>query len=208
MSFFFSSRLRRLLGWLALLLWPTYILLSEPIGYALFLLSAILLHETGHIFAFLVLGEPLPSLVGRRLGLLLTPRRPFLSYGREIFICAAGPLFNLLAAAALIPALRGGHATDAHFCFFTFHLFTALFNLLPIEGFDGGRILFAVLSLAFPQALAEKTSVAFSLLFTLVFYFTGIYLCFLARASIQPLAFSLLLLAGEGKRHAPLFTHS
>lgn len=207
MKIFSSPLARRLLGILAVLLWPAYILLTEPTGYALFLLSAILLHETGHIFAFLVLGEPLPTLAGRRLGLLLTPRRPLLSYGREIFICVAGPLFNLLAACALIPALRTGQATDAHFCFFAFHLFTAIFNLLPIDGFDGGRILFAGLSLAFSPVLAQKASSFFSLLFALAFYFAGIYLCFLAGVSVQALAFSFLLLAGEAKRHAPLFTH-
>lgn len=201
-------RARRALALLAPLIWVAYILIAEPIGYALLLLSAILLHETGHLFAFLVLGEPIPALGGRRLGLLLTPKRPICSYGREIFICATGPLFNLLAACTLVPALRTGRAADAHFCFFTFHLLTAFFNLLPIDGFDGGRILLSVLSLLFPLAAAQRIADALSLLSVLLFYFSGIYLCFLAGASVQPLAFSVLLLGEEAKRRAPLFTHS
>lgn len=198
---------RRLFSYLPILLWLCYVLLSEPLGYALFLLSAILLHETGHIFAFLVLGEPLPLLGGRGLGLLLTPKRQLLSYGREIFICVAGPFFNLLAAAALLPALQSEGATEAHFCFFTFHIFTAFFNLLPIRDFDGGRILYAALSLLFPPSFALRASDALSLLFVLAFYFSGIFLCFVTGASLEILAFSFLLLWGEAKRHAPLFAH-
>lgn len=199
---------RRLFSYLPILLWLGYVLLSEPLGYALFLLSAILLHETGHIFAFLVLGEPLPILGGRGLGLLLTPKRQLLSYGREIFVCAAGPFFNLLAAASLLPALQSGGAREAHFCFFAFHIFTAFFNLLPIRGFDGGRILYAALALHFSPSFALRASDAFSLIFVLLFYFLGIYLCFEAEASFEILAFSFLLFGGEAKRHAPLFTHS
>lgn len=196
---------RRLLPLIPVFLWLGYIFIAEPLGYALFLLATVALHESGHIFAFSVLGLPLPHFRGRRLGLLLTPKNTLLSYPQEVFVCAAGPLFNLLAAAALIPALRTGRANDAHFCFFCFNLLTAALNLLPIRGFDGGRILAALLSSLFGATVAEKISGAVSLVFVLLFYFAGLFLFFVAGVGLQTFFFALLLLAAEWRVRPTLF---
>ena len=196
---------RRLFAALPLLFWLAYILVGEPLGYALFLLATVALHEAGHIFAFLVLREPMPHLRGRGLGLLLMPQSELRSYPRELAVAAAGPLFNLLAAAALLPALRASGATEAHFCFFCFNLMTAALNLLPIRGFDGGRVLFSLLALCTDDALGTKISDTVSLICVLFFYFTGLFLFFFAGASLQILLFSLLLLIGECRRRPWLF---
>lgn len=189
----------RLLSLLWLPVWLCVIFFSNPTGYAMLLLSAILLHEGGHLLAFLLLREPLPRLGGRMEGLLLTPRAP-LSYGREILVCAAGPLCNLLYCLCLVPALRTGHAHAATFCAFCLHLLTAFSNLLPIHGFDGARILEASLSLLprvrAPGRIADLVSLGCAALL----YFAALYLSLCAGGSLQLPALALFLLVGEFDR--------
>ena len=147
------------------------LLATEPTGYALFLLAAVTLHETGHLAAFLLCGERLPTFRGRGFGFLMTPQGGLLSYKKELAIAAAGPLFNLAACLCLLPALRAGQAQEATFCFFAINLLTAGFNLLPIGGFDGGRILSALLMLLLPPRAGEAISGGISLSCSLLFYF-------------------------------------
>ena len=189
--------------WVACLALP--FLLREELGYLLFLFAAALLHETGHLFAFLVCGERLPAFSARAFGFLMTPRGPSLSYGRELFIAAAGPLFNLLAALSLIPALRAGHSPDASFCFFALNLLTAALNLLPIAGFDGGRVLRCGLFLLFSPRVAEGIADAASALFVTLFYFFALFLFAVAGGGSLSLLLSLFLVIGELRRRPSLF---
>ncbi len=181
------------------------VLALEPWGYALFLLAATALHETGHLFAFVASGECLPDFTGRRFGLLLTPQGGALSYKKELLIAAAGPAFNLFACLALIPALRTGQAQEANFCFFALNLLTAAFNLLPIAGFDGGRVLSAALHLFLSPRAADQMTGGVSVFFAVVFYFFALFLTTCAGGSAYPLALALFLLWGEAGRHPSLF---
>lgn len=200
--------LRRALARALPYLWPValvgFILLSEPPAYALFLLAAIALHETGHLFAFLACGEPMPQLAGRQFGLLLTPLGGTLTYKKELIICASGPLLNLAACIALIPALRR-EASEASFCFFALNLFTALFNLLPISGFDGGRMLSAALSLTCPARVARAVCAAISIAGTLFFYFFALFFSFVAGGGVYPFLLAAFLLWSEGARYPTLW---
>lgn len=179
--------------------------LREPTGYALFLVSALLLHEAGHCFAFFLLGEPPPALSGRLGGLLLSPRGGALSYGRELIVALAGPLFNLLAAAALIPAIRGGAGKEASFCFFAINLLSALFNLLPLAGFDGGRVLFCLFAMLLSPRVARVLSEVISGIFLLLFYFCSLFLFLFSDGFGYSFPLSLLLLLCEGRRTGILF---
>lgn len=182
-----------------------FLLAFEPTGYALFLLAAITLHETGHLSAFLLCGERLPSFRGRGFGFLMTPQGKLLSYKKELAIAAAGPLFNLAACLCLLPALRAGRAQDATFCFFALNFLTAAFNLLPIRGFDGGRILSATLLLFLSPRICEAVTGAISLSLALLFYFCALFLSFSLGGGIYPFALSCFLLWGEYRHRPSLF---
>ena len=182
-----------------------FLLFLEPTGYALFLLAAITLHETGHLFGFLLCGERLPAFRGRGFGFLMTPQGQLLSYKKELAIAAAGPLFNLAACLCLVPALRAGRAQDATFCFFALNFLTAGFNLLPIRGFDGERILSAALLLFFPPRVCEAVIGTISLSLTLLFYFCALFLSFSLGGGIYPFALACFLLWKEAKQRPSLF---
>lgn len=136
------------------------------------LLSAILLHEGGHLAAFALTGEPCPRLFAVLFGLTFEPVRP-LPYRKELWIALAGPLANLALA---LPTLFVSEASLPLAALAAVHLFTALCNLLPIGGSDGARALFAVLALTLPLGAAERIFALLSRLSLAVLAFALFYL--------------------------------
>lgn len=104
-------------------------------------LLAALFHECGHLVAARLLDIPIRLMEIDLFGAKIYPARFIPSYRQELLLAVAGPLFSLLLGVFLLP--HGGALSvamrDATFSF-------ALFNLLPISDFDGGRILHATLS--------------------------------------------------------------
>ena len=108
-------------------------------------LLAAFLHELGHIIAAKIYNIELGELRLGIFGASLTSRVMLCSYKKEIFLCLAGPLVNLISVLILFPFCKNYDG----FCalFISASLFLGLLNLLPIYEFDGGRILFCLLSL-------------------------------------------------------------
>lgn len=115
-------------------------LFSESRGAMLAVLLAALLHECGHLLAAGLLGIRLRLLELDLAGARLYPARAIPSYRAEGMLAAAGPLASVMAA-LLFPFSPPFFTVFRAAC-----LSQALFNLLPIDGFDGGRILFSLLS--------------------------------------------------------------
>lgn len=131
-------------------------------------------HECGHLLAARLLHIPLRLLELDLMGARLYPVHAIPSYRAEAILAAAGPLCSILLAMPFlctrIPffvALR------------TATLSFALFNLLPIEGFDGGRVLHAVLACRFGEHAARRVLLASSYL-SLLFLF-ALASCLLLR---------------------------
>lgn len=124
---------RQFADWLCLALWGAGVFLCEEMPVALTLLCAMAVHECGHVAAFLLLGEPMPTLCAGRLGLQLSAVRP-MSPRQECIAALAGPGINLLCAFGLL-GLFGPELP------FYIHLMTAAGNLAPVGTLDGGRIL-------------------------------------------------------------------
>lgn len=98
-------------------------------------LAAMAVHELAHVMVILLLGG---RVEGFRLGFAqLTLRTGFLSRRAELFGTAAGPAVSLLCALF-------GRAVPR---FAAASLLLGLFNLLPLRPLDGGRLLYALLSL-------------------------------------------------------------
>ena len=108
------------------------------------LFAAIVLHGAGHWVAARCCGVRLRRLRLSATGLrLISDRGSFPSYRAELAIALGGPLGNLLGNALPIalsllpfPALRSACREVV-----SLSLFLAGWNLLPLDGFDGGRIL-------------------------------------------------------------------
>lgn len=99
------------------------------------------IHELSHVAAALILKGKF-YFDGAFSGLRLTPKRQ-LSYRDEIIVAAAGPLSNFAFFLCTVPYLSiGGYISE----FGIISLLTGISNLLPIEGYDGYRILYCTAS--------------------------------------------------------------
>lgn len=152
-----------------LLLW----IITEPSHTPILTLIAITLHECGHLLAARMCrvktgGFSIDSL-GARLALVgATP-----SYQKELFICVAGPLANLFSLP--LARLFSAKPTDAAF-FVSVSLALALLNLLPIRGFDGGRICYCLTALASDPTIAETVCTLLSFCSLFILWCMSVYL--------------------------------
>ena len=122
--------------------------------WGLWCISASILHELGHLAAFLYKGYPPLELHFEYSGIRLIPQKQIYPMRQEIFFLASGSAVNL-------------------FCFFTlwllklpvpafFHLVLGVFNLFPLKGLDGGQILKLLLERLLGPRPGEMLSTAVS----------------------------------------------
>lgn len=114
-------------------------------------LLAALFHECGHLLAARLLDIRIRLMEIDLFGAKIYPASFISSYRKEMLLAAAGPLFSLFLGVLLLPhdSTFAIAVRDATFSF-------ALFNLLPIRDFDGGRILHAMLSQLLESEAADR----------------------------------------------------
>lgn len=111
-------------------------------------LLAAVWHECGHLLAARALGVRLRLLELDIPGARLFPAGALPSYAAEGWLAVAGPAASFLLAALVFP-LQGGFFT----ALWAATLSLGLFNLLPISGFDGGRMLGALFTPLFGERI-------------------------------------------------------
>lgn len=169
-------------------------LIFQPPSVVLSSLGAALLHECGHMAAALMLGIPMRSLEVGTFGASLKVRGSLISYPKEFFLCAAGPAANFLSVlAVLLITGRRGYIGELGEWFASVSLMLGFLNLIPAEGFDGGRMLsVAVTSLFGPRASASLLSfTTFASLVTL--WMLSVYLLIRYGTSLSLFIFTLSL---------------
>ncbi len=168
------------------ILWAI-VLVSSQAPYFLPTLLAIALHELGHIlFAFLLKIKIKCfhlSLLGARLEIVGE-----ISYKKELLLALGGPLFGVLGFAfSISPALN--YELESLLNFSVISLILALFNLLPLESLDGGRMLKCTLCLCFKLKTANKimSLACFLTLFTLWMF--SVYVMLKIASGLQTFVF-------------------
>ncbi len=140
---------------------------------------ALLLHELAHILAAGACGIILEDLELLPFGCAAKVRSfAGLPPVKEIFVAAAGPAFNMIAAGAL-------YFFDKY-CFKLYfakplilaNLVLAAANMLPALPLDGGRILRALLSKFMGNKKATRICAYFGVFFSIVILALGIYAAF------------------------------
>lgn len=159
-------------------------------------LAAILaaaIHELGHIIVARICKISLGELKLGIFGAALTPKALLCSYKKEIALCIAGPLVNLLSAMLLYPFSGGDNSFLS--LFIGASLFLGILNLLPIHEFDGGRILFCILSSRISFKIAARTIKATSFILIFSLWTLSVYLLLKLSSSVSLFIFSLSLFA-------------
>lgn len=157
--------------------------------YFLPLLFSITLHELGHVLVARLAKIKLRELKLGIFGAALSPQSYLYSYKKEILLCLGGPLANFLSALAVSAFFD----TEPFEYFKMCSLALGLLNLLPISGFDGGRIFTSLLSMLLSPRTVQAISklVSFVLIFALWSF--SVYLLLKISASLSLFMFSLSL---------------
>lgn len=178
------------IGFFAIMLILSF--LFSPTLLSLCALLSALLHELGHMGAARLCGIRLRECQVGIYGAGLVPDGGVYSYGQEIVLCLCGPLMNLICASVGIWFLRGtAGAFWENFVFSSLAL--GILNLLPIQGFDGARILCALLSRFCLPRTVERIVAALSFVCVLSLWCLSVYLLIRYVASLSLFIFSLSL---------------
>ena len=169
--------LRTLLQLFILLFWTILMLSFSDFKMTMLTIASALIHELGHIISLLILRKSFsfPTLVSSGFRI---KTNSLLSYKEEIFVCACGPLINIMVFLSFLYKFPD---------FSVINLATALSNLLPIPGYDGYKILSNGISIRKDEELVKKimphitvfiSAVAVFLSLFLILYFNGGYWIF------------------------------
>ncbi len=168
----FTRRFRSVIffadGVLPFLFWFLLIFAFGDICTGILTVIAAAVHEAGHVL-YLYLGKGLFALPHAVTCGMKIAKPSSMSYGQELCYAAFGPIFNLIAAFLCFVLFSSGGYTEL---FAVINLLTALSNLLPIEGYDGYRILYCIFA---KSKFCERY---FSILSHLSFLFTVLLLFF------------------------------
>lgn len=104
---------------------------------------AMIIHECGHLLCVYIFTGRFSLPKGDISGLRINKEETN-SYGYDIALYSSGILFNFIAVILMLPFLE--KFGDFAALFITINLATAISNALPIEGYDGYRIITLVFS--------------------------------------------------------------
>lgn len=169
-------------------------LILQPAGVVLPSLGAAVLHESGHMLAALLLGIPLRSLDIGMFGASLKIRGSLISYPKEFLLCAAGPAMNFLTAALVcIFSEHRGYYTECGEWFASVSLMLGVLNLMPAEGFDGGRMLAVTVSSLFGPRVSAKILSFTTFSSIVLLWMLSVYLLIRYGTSLSLFVFTLSL---------------
>ncbi len=156
---------------------------------AAFILAAGI-HELGHVAAARLMHIDLSGMKLDVLGARLSTTGKLCSYPAMVALCLAGPLINLLCFGLTLPFCEQS-SLIYEFCVSSLSL--CLLNLIPIEGFDGGRIIHSILSRFLPILAADRICAFLSFCSLLCMWLLSVWLLLRTGASLTLFVFSCCL---------------
>ncbi len=175
-------------------IWVVALMLTNT-PFIIPLLFAVILHEVGHILCAKILKIELQRFDLSLLGARIKTKRE-LSYADEILFALGGPIagflgfgltFNFALSHINIPFYQA-----FLFPFSLLSLCLSIFNLIPLNSLDGGRILKCLLCLLFSLDIAEKIMRFVTLLTLLSLWFLSIYMMLKISNGIAMFFFCLI----------------
>jgi len=187
-----------LLAWIGLSYWQSersVAAVIEGVGFILVLFGCVLLHELGHALAARRYGIATRDITLLPIGGIARLERMPEDPKQEIVVAIAGPLVNVVIAAAIYAGLfisgnviSGELITIADSSFLVrlmlVNVFLVVFNLVPAFPMDGGRVLRATLATRMDYVTATQQAAnigqVIALGFGLLGLFTNPFLVFIA----------------------------
>ena len=145
----------------------------------------VLLHEFGHAYAALAFGIRTPDITLHLFGGIARLERMPEKPRQEVIIALAGPMVNVVIAAALFLAMGQGATVpvarwltgDGNLLatLFSVNVVLVLFNLVPAFPMDGGRVLRALLATRLSYSRATAIAARVGQFFAFVFGAIGLF---------------------------------
>ena len=173
-----------------ILMFITLVVTHSYVSLAAFV--AAFIHEIGHLIAARACGIRIKELKLDIFGAVMTPEQSISSYRSEAILAFAGPLFNILSVVFI--ALIGVDRGNVLSLFITASMFLGILNLLPIESFDGGRILYCLLASMISLDFANNICNVLSFLVALSLWIFSVYLLLRLGSSLSLFVFSYALI--------------
>lgn len=152
---------------------------------------AVFLHESAHLAVLLSFGGKLRGFHPAPFGLCMEYDENTLSVGGEIAVCAAGSLVNLLSFLVSLLCYRFFSVDILDFGIIS--LLMAMFNLLPVQPLDGGRLLSLFLAAWRGPDFACRVSGVLTYCFGFLLFLISSYLLLTAQTGVYPLLFTVFL---------------
>lgn len=178
-----------LLGWIGLRYWQqshTVAAVVEGVGFILALFGCVVLHEMGHALAAQRYGIATRDITLLPIGGLARLERMPEDPKQELVVAIAGPLVNVVIAAALylglsfsgtLVSIETMSVTGGSFLarLMLVNVILVVFNMLPAFPMDGGRVLRAMLATRMDYAEATQRAANVGQAMALVFGFIGLF---------------------------------
>lgn len=154
-----------------------------------------ILHEGGHVFSLLLLGERPQKICFGLFGLTVLRRNDIkLNYKNEIITAFCGPFVNIAICVCALLFYLNYRDNQVLFSVVAINAALALFNLLPVSGLDGGRILECVLLKRFSVEKSEIILCVTSLVVLIPLTVAGFLTLVKSRYNFSLLLLSVYLL--------------
>ena len=175
------------------------LLFGDNRKYAIIAFCAAIVHEVGHICASLILKMKLEGLTLNLFGARLKVALTMYSYKQEFWMALAGPLANaIFGTLSIFIYTADDTQPNTYLLFFAIaSFFLASLNLLPIKGFDGGRIFICAMAPRFGVYMPENWLDKLSFSFIFLLWVISIYLMLRIGSSLTLFVFSSALLPIE-----------
>ncbi|MBP0979312.1 MAG: hypothetical protein J6C55_01540 [Oscillospiraceae bacterium] len=139
------------------------ILSTDKTYINIYFFISILIHELGHLLTILYYKIKISKISLKIYGISIEIiQKRYLANYKDILILLSGSLANFLAAIFF-------KHNNFIILYFT-NIFLGIFNLIPIESLDGGKILNIILFLLFPMKVAYNISIIISIFFITIFF--------------------------------------
>lgn len=149
-------------------------------------ICAVTVHELGHIFVAILFKINIKELKLNIFGARLNISEKLYSYRDEFLLCAFGPLFNYTSALLIYILTTNTDANE----FILSSVILGTLNLLPINGFDGGRMLKCLLLSFLPQNIARYIINTTSFIIITLLWLISVYFLLIYSTSLGIFVFS------------------
>lgn len=141
------------------------IISTDKSNISMYFLYAIVIHECGHLLFIYFFNIKISAIHFKVYGINISIAKPeCISYCNELLILLSGSFANFIISILLYFI----NSTE-YFILITTNLIIGVFNLLPIESLDGGKIINIILFSCLPFNVAYNISFFISVIFICTF---------------------------------------